>query len=625
MRTIKFLLLYILLSLVGGIEANAQLKHLDKTANFGEHPRLLLFDSDIQQIKSNIEKNELWWKIDDVIQSEARKLFEVDALKRVQKGRRILEVSREALRRIFYLSYSYRMTSDERFKARAEKEMLAIAGFEDWNPSHFLDVAEMTLAMAIGYDWLYRDLPESSKSEIKEAIIKKGIDTSFSTDNNSWLSSGHNWNQVCNTGMAYGAIAVYEDIPEIAKVVVDRAISSIALPMKGYAPDGAYPEGFTYWSYGTSFNVLFLSAIEKLFHTDFGLSSMEGFLPSAYFIENMITPSKESFNYGDSGDATSLNPTLFWFADKMHDSTVLWSQYYYLTKKKSSSFTKNRILPALMIWGKNIDLDRILPPSRNLWVGQGVTPVGSMRTSWTDSNAIFVGLKTGRAGANHSHMDIGSFIMEADGVRWAIDLGPQDYTSLETIGIDLWNRKQNSQRWDVYRYNNFSHNTLAFDKKKQDVGGYTRINSYGDSPGFMHLISDLTNAYKGQVKSCWRGIAIVDNRFVVVQDEIESLDKATELTWSMVTKATVRKLDDYSLELTEGMKKMIFRVETNQKIKLKTAPAKSSNSYDAPNDGVTIIGFETLIPASTQVNYCVKLIPQKAKAKYKTTPLKEWK
>ena len=321
----------------------------------------------------------------------------------------------------------------------------------------------------------------------------------------------------------------------------------------------------------------------------------------------------------------ALNPTLFWFADKMHDSTVLWSQYHYLTKKKGSSFAGNRILPALMIWGKDIDLDRILPPSRNLWVGQGVTPVGSMRTSWTDPNAIFVGLKTGRAGANHSHMDIGSFIMEADGVRWAIDLGPQDYTSLETIGIDLWNRKQDSQRWDVYRYNNFSHNTLAFDQGKQDVGGYTRINSYGDSPGFMHLVSDLTNAYKGQVKSCWRGVAIVDNRFVVVQDEIESLDKPTELTWAMVTKATVRKLDDYSLELTEGAKKMIFRVETNQKIKLKSAPAKSSNSYDAPNDGVTIIGFEASILASTQVRYCVKLIPQKAKAKYKITPLKEWK
>lgn len=253
------------------------MKHLDKAADFGEHPRLLLFDSDIQQIKGNIEKNQLWKKIDDVIQSESRKLFEVDAVKRIKTGRRLLAVSREALRRIFYLSYSYRITSDEQFKARAEKEMLAIADFEDWNPSHFLDVAEMTLAMAIGYDWLYHDLSESSRTKIKDAIIKKGIDTSFSTDNNSWLSSGHNWNQVCNAGMAYGAIAVYEDMPEIAKVVVDRAVSSIALPMKGYAPDGAYPEGFTYWSYGTSFNVLFLSAVEKLFHTDFGLSSMEWF------------------------------------------------------------------------------------------------------------------------------------------------------------------------------------------------------------------------------------------------------------------------------------------------------------------------------------------------------------
>ena len=90
MRTIKFLLLYILLSLCVGIEANAQLKHLDKSADFGEHPRLLLFDSDIQQIKSNIEKNQLWGKIDDVIQSESRKLFEVDAVKRIKTGRRLL-------------------------------------------------------------------------------------------------------------------------------------------------------------------------------------------------------------------------------------------------------------------------------------------------------------------------------------------------------------------------------------------------------------------------------------------------------------------------------------------------------------------------------------------------------
>lgn len=615
----------LLLSLFGGIEAKAQLKHLDKTADFGQHPRLLLFDSDIDQIKSNISKNQLWKQIDEVIRTEAVQILETDVVKRIKTGRRLLDVSREALRRLFYLSYSYRMTSDERFKARAEKEMLAIAEFDDWNPSHYLDVAEMTLGMAIGYDWLYRDLSSQSRDKIKDAIICKGLDPSFSTENNSWLTSSHNWNQVCNAGMAYGAIAVYEDIPELAKVIVDRSITSIAQPMKQYAPDGAYPEGFTYWSYGTSFNVLFLSAIEKLFNTDFGLSAMEGFLPSARYIENMIAPSKDSFNYGDSGDASGLNSTLFWFADKMHDSTVLWSQYHYLTKKKSSSFTRNRILPTLMIWGKNIDLNRITPPSQRLWVGQGVTPVASMRTSWTDPNAIFVGIKAGRGGANHSHLDVGSFVMEASGVRWGIDLGPQDYNSLESAGIDLWNRKQHSQRWDVFRYNNLSHNTLAFDKMKQNAGGYTCIDRYGSSPEFMHCISDLTKAYQGQVKSCVRGIAIVDSRYVVVQDEIETQDKPVELTWTMMTRATVRKLDERSLELTEGNKKMILKVEANRKVRLKNLPATPPQPYDAPNEGVTIIGFETSIPAMTQATYCVKLIPQKAKANYKTTPLKEWK
>ena len=110
-----------------------------------------------------------------------------------------------------------------------------------------------------------------------------------------------------------------------------------------------------------------------------------------------------------------------------------------------------------------------------------------------------------------------------------------------------------------------------------------------------------------------------------MQDEIETLDKPTELTWTMVTRAAVRKLNDCTLELTEKGKKMIFKVESNQKIKLRSVPAKSSNSYDEPNDGVTLIGFETSIPALAQARYCVKLIPRNTKAKYKITPLKEWK
>ena len=51
------------------------------------------------------------------------------------------------------LSYAYRTTGELKYAERAEKEMLYMAGYDNWNPEHFLDVAEMTMALSIGYDW----------------------------------------------------------------------------------------------------------------------------------------------------------------------------------------------------------------------------------------------------------------------------------------------------------------------------------------------------------------------------------------------------------------------------------------------------------------------------------------
>ena len=57
----------------------------------------------------------------------------------------------------------------------------------------------------------------------------------------------------------------------------------------------------------------------------------------------------------------------------------------------------------------------------------------------------------GTPSSNHAHMDIGSFVMEANDVRWAMDFGSSDYSTLETNGVDLWNMNQTSERWDVFR------------------------------------------------------------------------------------------------------------------------------------------------------------------------------
>jgi hypothetical protein len=283
-------------------------------------------------------------------------------------------------------------------------------------------VGEMTMAMAIGYDWLYDRLPETSRTAIRTAIRQKGIDASMVPGQNNWLKVTNNWNQVCNAGMVYGAMATYEDDPTTARLIINRALDSVVLPMADYFPDGAYPEGYGYWGYGTTFNVLLVSALENLFGSAFGLVEKQGFLQTPAYLVNMVGSSGLPFNYSDAGSrAGELQPAMFWFAQRLKDPSLLWIERRFLEQGNFKDGVKDRVLPAAMLWLGNTDLSGITPPKATMWSGQGKNPVALMRTSWTDPDAIYVGVKGGSPSVSHAHMDVGSFVMDADGVRWAMD------------------------------------------------------------------------------------------------------------------------------------------------------------------------------------------------------------
>ena len=547
-----------------------------------------------------------WKKVHSAILLECNNLLTRPPVERILIGRRLLDKSREALRRIFYLSYAWRTTNNVKYFNRAEKEMLAVSAFRDWNPSHFLDVAEMTMAVSIGYDWLYNSLSASSKEIIKNAIIEKGLKPSLDSKNNSWLKVTHNWNQVCNAGMTYGALAVYEDQPDQSVQLINRAAASIKLPMKDCMPDGVYPEGYSYWGYGTSFNVMYISALEKIFANIFDYSDKTGFFKTAGFLENMTGPTGNCFNFSDSGERGELHPAMFWFANRLRDPSLLWSEKKYL---EGDLRANDRLLPAIMIWGAGLKIDKIVTPEKTMWVGMGKNPVSLMRTSWSDPNAIYVAMKGGSPNVNHAHMDVGSFVMEAEGVRWAMDFGSQDYNSLETKGVDLWNMAQNSQRWEVFRYNNFVHNTLSINEKLQLVAGFAPITSNSDDPAMMNTITDLTMVYAGLVKNASRGIAIVDRQYVTIRDEIETLVNETVIRWTMLTSADVKVTGNNTAELTKDGKKLILNVAEPVKISMKTWTTVPPHDFDAQNPGKTLVGFEATIPANTKSALQVYLLP----------------
>ena len=415
--------------------------------------------------------------------------------------------------------------------------------------------------------------------------------------------------------MTYGALAVADEYPDIVRQIIDRALTTISLPIEDYKPDGAYPEGFSYWGYGTSFNVMFLSAMEKSFSTDFGLSQMPGFLKTPTFRENMISTTGASFNWGDSGSGTSLSPAMFWFAQKNNDPSLLWMEKSILDKNDYSEFTRDRLLPAAIIWGKETPFDKITEPASRVYIGQGSNPVAIMRTSWSDTNGIYLGFKVGSASVNHAHMDIGSFVMESDGVRWASDFGMQNYESLESKGIQVFGRTQDAQRWIIFRMNNFVHNTLTVDGQLQLVDGYAKLDRYSDKPKFQFAISDLSTVYAGQLASVTRGTGIVDESYVVVQDELKTLDKPTKVRWTMMTTAEVSMVGHNTALLKKDGKQMILRVDSPVKITLQTWSTQPTTTYDAPNPGTTLVGFEIELPANSKEVFAVKLIPQGAEKK----------
>jgi hypothetical protein len=623
LKSCKFFLLFILIQQT----ATAQTDHIGEIKALQAHPRILMLKGEEANIKLGISKDTVWANTQQAIINESDRLISIAPVQRIQIGRRLLDKSREALRRLFFLSYAYRTTADKKYLDRAEKEMLAIAGFSDWNPSHFLDVAEMTMAVAIGYDWLYNDLSDASKSIIKEAILKKGLEPSMNPKHNSWLKAEHNWNQVCNAGMTYGAMAIYEDQPELAKEIINRAITSIVLPMHDYAPDGVYPEGYGYWGYGTSFNVMFISAIEKLFGKDFGLNQLPGFMKTAGFMENMTGATGLPFNYSDAGGGGGLHPAMFWLANKVHDPSLLWVERGYLKNRKPEALVRDRLFPAIMLWSGGISIDNISAPKETMWLGNGKNPVAMMRTSWTDPNAIYVATKGGSVSINHAHMDIGSFVMEADGVRWAMDFGMQDYESLESKGIKLFGRTQDAERWTVFRLTNLVHNTLAIDSQHQLVTGNAPIIASSNNPAFMHTVTDLSEIYKGQIAASKRGIAVVDKKQVLIRDEIETLNKETTIRWTMLTPAEVRIINDHQALLTKDGKTLTLDVGKLPNLKMKTWSTDPPKSYDAPNPGTILTGFEVTVPANTKIALNVRLIPgEKGKSKLKNIPaLENWK
>jgi hypothetical protein len=400
----------------------------------------------------------------------------------------ILEPAREIQRRVLALAATARLTGDARFRDRALAEIRLLTALPDWNPAVFLDTAEATLAVAVGYDWLYDTLTPVERDTLASALIEKGLRASFDSPAKflSWVRGSNNWNQVCHGALVIGALAVADREPALAQRTVQRAIDELHSSAKAYAPDGVYPEGPMYWAYGTTFHVAMLAALESALGDRCGLDEFPGFLATPDYLNQVTAPGSDTFNYADSSAHRGFEPALFWFARRLRQPAAIRWELDYLgklaaaAKLSSSSDARSRHLPlALLWWDPALAALPAAPPPLN-WKGEGPVPIAVHRSAWSDPRAVYVAIKGGKPAVSHGHMDVGSFILEADGVRWAVDAGSQSYTTAYQAGIDstLWSFKQDSPRWTIFRLGPEGHNLLRFDGAPQRVTAFAPITRF---------------------------------------------------------------------------------------------------------------------------------------------------
>lgn len=551
------------------------------------HPRLLFTVEDQARIEKLAKTDALLARLIDQNTVNAAAMLKRPSVRyEIPDGKRLLSQSRKCIERVATMAMAHRLTGERRFVNGAVKEMLIASKFKDWNPSHFLDTAEMTTALAIGYDWLYEEIAPDDRKTVREAMVRLGLNPGMKCyKKKGWWVAGHNnWNQVCNGGMIIGALAVGEDEKQLADDIIRFALKSIPNGVGVYNPSGAYPEGPGYWQYGTSYTCLTTSALQTALGHDFGVGQTPGLDKAGSFRIHTVGPLMHYFNYADSGSRYRPASAMFELA-RLHDNRL----YAWWHRRQLAKFVPtdgplklncpDRFFALEIAWydprGEQ-PTDAELPRDAFFKSDQDAV---TMRSAWDDPNALYVGFKGGNNRANHGHLDIGSFVLDAQGVRWALDLGSDNYNMPGYFG---------AKRWQYYRMTNRSHNTLVIGDKIQNTRAVSRVVSFNSTPERTAAVIDMTDAYSGSVESARRGLEMLEGRAIHVRDELTGLKEPVR--WAMVTAAKI-KVDGNKAALTQDGKTLQAEILAPPGAKFEIASTKPPTAQEKQNKGMQILAI----------------------------------
>lgn len=512
----------------------------------------------------------------------------------IPDGKRLLAESRLALHNIMHCAWAWRMTGKEEYRLRAITELEAACALKDWNPSHFLDTAEMAAAVATGYDWLHETLTPEQRAMCERAIVEKALKPARKVHDQGgwWTLPRNNWAQVCGSGIALASAAIAGHDDGLAEDLFARGLALIGQCERFYQPDGMYPEGPGYWQYGTGYHVMLLAAcgpLDRAFHESPVLRK------AGESIMHLTSPTRLSYNFADgNAHPATPSPAQCWLAGHFNDPVqarhvrALFERAF-----DEDDLGKSIAFPLAVMWLPDAPKRETLIPNGAVFHGEQA--VALFRSGW-DRDSAWFGIKGGTPAASHGHMDVGSFVYDAHSQRWLHDLGSENYNLPGYFG---------GRRWEYYRLQNRSHNTL-------EIGGRLQNPDADPCPLVSSSLTgnplaatfDLTDAYAGSASKVTRSARFDTRRgSVLIGDEITT--PVGDVVWRAITDADAEIDGDRVILRKEGKKITLRRVSKTGTWSL--ADAKSPTADEKQNEGFQAIVLT--VPQAKRVALSVEIVP----------------
>ena len=496
---------------------------------------------------------------------------------------------------------------DLKWQERGVRELIALTdkvSFRDWHPDLTDNVTDMVVATALGYDWFRTGLNTEQAAGVRTYLAEKGIGALIAFldgDEIPESAKGQSGGQTSTKSKAppakvpakpqakpdvaklppdstqmsaaaallLCAISLVDEDPSIAKKAADAAAKIFGKGIVRFAPAGVWPEGLQAGESVMDYVAMVSESLKAASGRDLGISLLEGVPQFNIARMHMMGPSGQTFNFGDAKGAASTRPWVAtWFCGIAGNPGI---RAVAATGKQAVSASYFGQVGNFIYYNPHAAGDGT---AETMDYAQPGGFVATSRSGWEKTD-YFVAVKGGENEDTTAQLDIGSFVLEAGGERWGIELGTEGD---KVAGAEVKPGADRTKRFALYLENTLGQNTLVIDGNQQELDAKAAVLLGNSTPERGVAVVDMTKAYSKPAKDVHRGIMVVRGAkpYIVMQDDL-IMKNTGSIVWSMHTKAEI-SASGTTAKLTQGGKTLVATI---------VSPASASFSAGEPPEAAS--------------------------------------